>query len=171
MPTMTDVRKQAVAGLVPPQVSEAIIRVAWPSVTAFSGVASLGRILTHTYVLAPLGWLLMAPLYFKKVLPFIGTRYTLTNKRLLIQRGHRLRGPEVSLDAIEDVRLVTDANSAFFRSATLEIISKGQVVLTLPGVPGPEAFRHAILNAAKAWGPVLAAKGNGVAPPAPPAPA
>jgi hypothetical protein len=60
---------------------------------------------------------------------------------------------EVPLADIDEIRLVTDANSDFFRAANLEIVHQGRVVLTLLGVPDPESFRHAILNAANAWVP------------------
>ena len=55
------------------------------------------------------------------------------------------------------MQLKRDANSDFYRTANLEIISKDRVALVLRGVPGPEAFRHAILNACKAWVPGKAA--------------
>ena len=51
-----------------------------------------------------------------------------------------------------------DDNSAFFNCGTLEIVNKGQPNLTLPGVPEPEGFRHAILNACLAWVPGRAAE-------------
>src|SRR5437763_17052813 len=79
---------QAVTGVMPPELAEANIRTVWPSVTEVSpGIANLGRALIKTVVLAPLAWLLMAPLYFKKILPFLAKRYTLTNRRLVVQRG------------------------------------------------------------------------------------
>jgi len=158
MPSMTDVRTQPVTGLTPPQVGEALIRGAWPSVAATPAVARLGRALILSIIGAPLGWLVMAPFYFMKVLPFLATRYTLTNRRVMIQRGLKpVPVQEVPLADIEEVRVVKDDNSAFFRSATLELVSKGQVALTLPGVPEPEAFRQAILNACMAWVPGKAA--------------
>ncbi len=161
MELMTDRRNQAVTGLTPPQSDEARIRVVWPSVAAHSGVASLGRALTRTIVLAPLAWLIMALPYFMKVLPGMERRYTLTNRRLMIQKGWKLTpAQEVPLEDIEDVRVVEDANSPFFRSATLEIIAKGQVAMRLPGVPGPQSFRHAILNTTKAWVPGRATTGD-----------
>ena len=48
-----------------------------------------------------------------------------------------------------------DANSydAFYRSGNLDVVSGGNVVLKLTGVPEPESFRHAIVNAVKAWVP------------------
>jgi hypothetical protein len=158
MSSMTDRRKQAVTGLVPPQLDEAVIRIAWPSVGAFPGLASLGRILMRTMVLAPLGWLVLAPLYFSKVIPGLVRRYVLTNRRLMFQRGLRFEpAQEVPLADIEEVRIQEDANSPFYRSANLEIVSKGEVRMTLPGVPGPQAFRRAIISACEAWVPGKAA--------------
>lgn len=155
---MVEIGQQAVTGVVPPQQGEAIIRVAWPSVTAYPPVAGLGRLLICSYVAAPLGWFLMLPFYFKKILPFMATRYALTNRRLMIQRGLKpVAVKEVPLAEIDDVRVVKDANSEFFRSATIEIQSKGQVRLTLPGVPDPESFREAVRNACMAWVPGKAA--------------
>jgi len=161
MSTMTDRRKQAITGVVPPQLDEAVIRVVWPSVATVPAIAGLGRSLIRSIVLAPLGWLLLAPFYFRKILPGLARRYTLTNRRLMIQKGLR-RKPieEVALIDIDDVRIQEDSNSPFFRAATLEIVAKDRVVMTLPGVPGPESFRHAIRNALKAWVPGKAATGE-----------
>jgi len=44
-------------------------------------------------------------------------------------------------------------SSVLYRAGTLEVLSKGKVVLTLPGVPEPESFRHSIIDAYKAWVP------------------
>jgi hypothetical protein len=150
-------RQTAITGLVPPGMGEALIREQWPSVTAIPAVAGFGRaVMSHRYlrVLAPLTWLVMAPLYFVKIMPFLATRYTLTNRRLMIQRGLKPKPThEVALADIDDVRVRRDANSDFYRAGTLEILSKGKVVLTLPAVPEPESFRHAIIDAYKAWVP------------------
>jgi hypothetical protein len=149
-----DIRDQAVTGVTPPQVAEAKIREAYPSVARAAGLAALGKKLTRTIVLAPLAWLLMSAAYFGKLLPIAMTRYTLTNRRLMIRKGWKgVPRQEVPLADIDEIRLVTDANSDFFRAANLEIVHQGRVVLTLLGVPDPESFRHAILNAANAWVP------------------
>jgi hypothetical protein len=158
MATMIDARHQAITGVVPPQTAEATIREVWPSVTVYSGVATLGEKLIRSIVLAPLGWFLMLPVYFLKVLPFFARRYTLTNRRIMIQRGIKpVSVSEVALSEIDEVRLDRSTANAFFRAATLEIISQGKVALTLPGVPDPESFRAAILNACTAWVPGKAA--------------
>lgn len=154
---MTDARRQVVTGLVPPQQAEALIREVWPSVAAFPAVAGLGRLFMRLIITAPLAWLMLAPFYFIKILPFLARRYTLTNRRLMVQRGLKPRPVhEVALAEIEDIQVNPDSNSAFYRAANLDVLSKGKVVLTLKGVPGPEAFRQAILSASKAWSPVKA---------------
>jgi hypothetical protein len=156
--TMLDGRKGAVTGLTPPQRGEAMIREAWPGVEDVPAAAGLAHTLMRTIVLAPLGWLLLAPLYFKKVAPVVAKRYTLTNRRLMIRRGWKAKpSHEVALADIDDVRVAAGSISPFYRSATLEVISKGQVALTLRAVKDFESFRRAVLNAKTAWGKVAAA--------------
>ena len=94
---MADARTQVVTGVVPPEVAEARIREVWPSVAASPGIANLGRVLTGTIVLAPLAWLLMAAVYFGKLLPFRAKRYTVTNRRVMIRRG--LKGTAIASQA------------------------------------------------------------------------
>jgi hypothetical protein len=167
MPALADQRDQAVTGMTPPQLREAIIRDVWPSVAAHPGPAGLARACYRSIVLAPIGWLVLAPLYFQKLLaamswlvpPLSGlaTRYRLTNRRLMICKGMKpVPDKEVPLERIKDVKLVTDANSEFYGSGTLEVLDDaGQTVLTLPGVAEAESVRQSILQAAAAWGPVL----------------
>ena len=147
--------RQAVTGLTPPQLAEAVIREKWPSVVAIQpGVAGLAEALTRTIALAPVAWLLLLPLFVLKFLPFLCKRYTLTNRRLMIQRGLKPRPvQEVPLADIDDVRLDPDGFNAFYKCGTLEVLSQGKPVLTLRGVGGPEAFRHAVLDAVRAWVP------------------
>jgi hypothetical protein len=166
MSALADLRDQAVTGVAPPQLAEAIIRDVWPSVAAHPGAASFARATYRTIVFAPVGWLALAPLYFKKVLGFLpgmaglAVRYRLTNRRLMICKGLKpVPDKEVALDQIKDVRLITDANSEFFVSGTLEVTDHaGNVVMTLPGVAEAESVRQSILQAAAAWGPVLKAE-------------
>jgi hypothetical protein len=145
---------QPITGVMPPQSGEAMIREVWPSVAAYPTVARLGRSLIRSWLGAPIGWLLMAPFYFLKILPFLATRYTLTNRRLMIRRGLKPEPiQDVGLAEIDDVRINSDDNSDFFRASNLAIISQGKTVLTLAGVPEPESLRHSIIEACQAWGP------------------
>src|SRR4051812_35133783 len=82
-----EVNRYPVTGVVPPEAGEAIIRVTYPAITAYPAVASLGRVLILSYVGAPLGWAVMLPFYFLKVLPIAGKRYALTNRRIMVLKG------------------------------------------------------------------------------------
>ncbi len=144
-----------VTGVMPPQLGEAIIREVRPSlVEGSAGIATLAEKLIRSIVLAPLGFLLLAPLFARKLLPFFPKRYTLTNQRITIKRGLKPREVQsVSLADIDEVRFDHGSYNPFYRAGTLEIISHGEVRLRLPGVPAPEAFRLAIINACGAWVP------------------
>lgn len=145
-----------ITGLVPPRMEEVRIRDVWPSVAASPAIAGLGRALTRTFILAPLAWMLMGLIYFAKVLPFTARRYCLTNRRVLIRKGWSGKvGGEIPLGRIRDVRVVSDANSDFFRAADLEFLVEGsdQPQLVLQAVPEPENFRRTILHARDAWYP------------------
>jgi hypothetical protein len=151
--SVTQERKPPCTGVTPPLIREAMIRTAWPSLAAYPA-GTIGRKLIQSYILAPLGWFLMLPFYFMKVLPGVGLRYVVTNRRVMIQRGWaRSVSGEIALADIDDIRLVMDDNSLFFNAATMELVSKGTVKLKLDGVKEPEVFRHAIRNACLAWVP------------------
>ena len=146
---------QAITGLVPPQTREALIREAWPTVAGISpGGAAVAKKLMQTYLLAPLGFLVLLPLFMLKFAPFLCRRYTLTNRRLMIQRGLKPAPThQVALADIDEVRFEPNDVDAFYVSGTITILSKGQIVLTLPGVPEPEGFRQTLVSAKTAWAP------------------
>lgn len=159
--------RQAVAGLMPPQLGEAMIREVWPSIKNVSGaLAGLSAKLIQSVALAPLGWMLNSLLFGRKFAPLLCERYTLTNRRLMVQRGWKPAPVrEIALTEIDDVRLIADSYDPFYRSGDLQILSGGKEALTLIAVPEPESFRHAIVNAVRAWsgtnnlkGPFLPAK-------------
>ena len=136
------------------EMQETRTRVIWPTVARVPAVAALGKMLTNTIVLAPLGWLVMSLLYFGKVLPFLAVRYSLTDKRVMILRGWKgVVRQAVPLADIDDVQLDPATIDHFFRSADLKIISGGKVEMTLKAVPDAESFRHMILDSRNAWAP------------------
>jgi Bacterial PH domain len=158
--------RQAVTGVVPPQVAEAVIREVCPSVIGSALGAPVGRLaqlLSDTIVLRPLAWLLLLPLFVGNLVPFLAKRYRLTNRRLIVLRfGTRTAAQEIPLADIETVRMEPGSFNTYFRAATLEVVSKGQVALRLLGVRDPESFRLAVLNACNAWAPT---RPKGVMPP------
>lgn len=163
MAALVDIRDQAVTGIASPQSGEAIIRDVWPSVAANPAAASFARACYRSIIFAPIGWMALAPLYFKKTLAWLpgfsalASRYRLTNRRLMICKGMTaVPVQEVPLDRIKDVVIERDANSEFFLSGTLVVRDgAGHALITLPGVPEPESIRQHILQAAESWGPLL----------------
>jgi hypothetical protein len=82
----------------------------------------------------------------------------------MVRRLYPLKAlQEIALSDIDDVRRQPGSENMFFRSANLEIISKGQPAMTLRGVKEADSFRLAILNAVKAWVP---GRANNPPPPA-----
>lgn len=119
-----------------------------------SPIAVLGARLVSSLLLAPIGFLLLGPLFALKFAPFLCKRYTLTNRRLLIQRGWKPAvSQEIALSEIRDVHLDETRIDTYFLSAELRILGDaGKILLTLPSVPEPAGFRLAILDAARAYG-------------------
>jgi hypothetical protein len=163
MPSLARLSQEAISGVSSSQ-QEAMIREVWATIAANVPAATTARKLISTIVLAPLGWLALAPLFglrllgFLPGLAFLTVKYTLTNRRLMIRRGMKATASqEIALDQLGDIRTVTDANSAFYGTANLEALRKdGTVAFTMKGVPEPESFRQAIVQARDAWGPLMA---------------
>jgi hypothetical protein len=136
-------------------VGEAMIREVRPTLLGvqYAGAALASR-LVRTVFLAPLGWLIQGPLFAMKFGPVFSKRYTLTNRRLMVRHGLKaVPKEEVALADIDDVVLDPNRVDPYYLSGDLEVVSGGKVVLRLPAVPEPAGFRHAILNAVKAWVP------------------
>jgi uncharacterized membrane protein YdbT with pleckstrin-like domain len=177
---MADMRTQAVMGVIPPTVAEAKIAERWPTVAAFPfvskpacGLQELAKnillatfklpviaaavLLLVTFPLALLialaAWLMLAPFFALKIAPVFMTRYLLTNRRLVIQRGwSRKPVQEVKLEEIEKVQVAAGTEQEFYTSADLEIISAGKPIMTLRGVDEFKQFQIQIENAYLAWG-------------------
>jgi hypothetical protein len=163
MAALARIDSHAITGVVPPQLNEAMIREVWATVDANAGVTTMARKLIKSIFLAPLGWFLLAPLWVKRFLgflpglSFLTTKYTVTNRRVMIRKGMKARAvEELPLDQIGDVKVLTDGNSDFYSTGHLQILRKdSSVAFTMLGVPEPESFRQSILQAATAWGPLL----------------
>lgn len=164
--SLARIDSHAVTGVVAPQQQEAMIREVWATAATSGGATAMARKLIGTIVLAPLGWLVMAPFWamrflgFLPGLSFLTTKYTLTNRRLMIRKGMKARpAQELPLDQIGDVRIIHDSNTDFYGTADIEVRRKdGGVAFTMSGVGEPESFRQAILQSRDAWSPYLQAK-------------
>src|SRR4051794_7612131 len=69
--------KSPFTGVTPPQLGEAQIREAWPALASKPG-SGMAATLIKSIFLAPLGWMILGPLFGWKLSPFICRRYTLT---------------------------------------------------------------------------------------------
>jgi len=164
--------KQAVAGVSPSTVEETTVMVVWPSMAATAWGRFWGRCYENDFgfrlfgVPVTLGRLcalasipFILPVYFHMLIPrlpfiFFGSlnpscrRYRLTNRRLIVE--HAIGGGEqraVGLDRFDAIELVRLPGQAWYRSADLVFHRGPTETFRLPGVPSPEAFRQACLNA------------------------
>ena len=155
--------KQAIAGVSPSQVSEANIMTIWPSICAYPSGQFLGRLydikfpnLNRIFRVGNLIALASIPhalfLYFYKLLPKVGMRYSLTNRRVVVEAG--IEGSEkasVALDNFDEINIEVQPGQEWFKAGDLIFVSGQREVFRLAGVPRPEAFRSQCLKAHMAY--------------------
>ena len=164
--------KQAIAGVTVPEDREATVMTVWPSVAAMSlGGLPLGTILGrlyeipvgfHVFTLGNLFCLLSIPLaialYFKRIGPFVATRYRLTNRRVLVETG--LMGQEsksIGLDQFDAIEIVVRPGQAWYDAGDLVFWQGKTEKFLLEGVSRPDAFRHVCMKAHQGFVGVQAA--------------
>ena len=155
--------KQAIAGVSPSQVSEAPVMTIWPSICAYPSGRFLGALyairfpnISRVFRVGNIIALLSIPhallLYFWKVLPVVGMRYTLTNRRVVVQRGiNGVDERSVNLDKFDNIRIVVQPGQAWFQAGDLIFRSGNREVFRLQGVSRPESFRQACLKSHLAY--------------------
>lgn len=162
-------RPSPISGVVPPERKEVTVMTVWPSVAALAPGRALGRAFAIQWpdvyifrlgnLLALLSIPLVLPLYFFKVLPFVGTRYTVTNRRIVVLRG--IVGKEekfVDLDRFDTVEVVVEPGQAWYHAGDL-VFKQGAVeTFRLEGVSRPEAFRATCLKSQMAHAGVKRAR-------------
>ncbi len=154
--------RQAIAGVTPAEVAEATIMTVWPSIAAYPSGQLLGRWYSvqwpHIYIfrLGNLCALLSIPyalvLYFCRIAPSIGIRYTVTNRRIVVQRG--LQAAEtrsIALNAFEEVEIDVRPGQAWYPAGDLVLRHSGKEVFRLLGVSRPEGLRQVILKSRSAY--------------------
>jgi len=153
---------QAISGVSPQAVKETEVMTVWPSVARFW----LGRFLGSGYAikfpdvyifrLGNLIALLCIPvslvLYFMGVLPYIGQRYTLTNRRVIVYRGLLIEEERsVALDRFDTVDIVVQPGQEWYEAGDLVFRLGNTETFRLPGVSRPEAFRSQCVKAHMAY--------------------
>jgi hypothetical protein len=168
-----------IAGVSPPEVSEAVIMTVWPSI----GATGIGRTLGRLYLIK-WGWgvltlghliaLLSIPLaaflvvgrflhgfltdirflnqgaFFQTFIPssLIIRRYTLTNRRVVVQRGLRATDESwVELDRFDTIEVEVLPGQEWYPCGNL-VFRRGPIeTFRLDGVSRPETFRQTCLKA------------------------
>lgn len=153
---------QPIAGVSPAETKEMTVMTVWPSVALYGVGRWLGRQYArrwpdvYIFRVGNLLALLFIPvalvLYFMRVAPVIGTRYRLTNRRIIVERG--LTGaPEtyVDLDRFDTIETDVRPGQSWYDAGDL-VFRQGSVeTFRLPGVSRPEAFRQTCLKAHMAY--------------------
>ena len=154
--------KQAIAGVAPPDLGEVTIMTVWPSIATTAPGRLVGRLCSvktgpnRVLTLGKLFALLSIPfalaLFFYGLLPGICRRYTLTNRRLIIQKGITAVDERwVGLDNFERIEIQVLPGQEWFPAGEM-IFLKGQVeTFRLSAVSRPEAFKQTCLKAQRAY--------------------
>lgn len=165
---------QAITGVSPAGVKETTIMTVWPSVAQYT----LGRILGGLYAirfpdvyifrLGNLLALLFIPvslvLFFMRVAPGTGRRYTLTNRRVIVHRGLQIEEERsVGLDRFDAIEIVVRPGQEWYEAGDLVFKLGPTETFRLEGVSRPDTFRAACIKAHMAYVGVKKAVGRQLA--------
>jgi hypothetical protein len=167
LPTMI----QAIAGVSPAETKEMTVMTVWPSVAIFGLGRTLGKLYdirwpdVYFFRLGRLLALAFIPvslvLFFLRILPGIGLRYRLTNRRIIVERG--IMGVEVKsidLDRFDTISIDVLPGQAWYDAGDL-VFKHGNVEsFRLAGVSRPEAFRQTCVKSHMAYAGVKKARGK-----------
>ena len=134
----------------------------WPSNASFGLGRMLGRMYgirfpdIYFFQLGRLIALASIPLalvlFFMRILPGIGTRYTITNRRIVVQRGLSLKEEKsVDLDRFDAVDIVVQPGQAWYDAGDLVFRLGNVETFRLEGVSRPAAFRAACIKSHMAY--------------------
>lgn len=149
--------KQAIAGVAPTEFGEVTVMTVWPSNAAYWLGRVHGRLYgimwpdVYFFRLGRLIALLSIPgaigIYFLKVLPVIGRRYTITNRRIIVERGlTSVPDKSVDLDRFDTIDIVVQPGQEWYEAGDLVFRLAGVETFRLEGVSRPEAFRACCLK-------------------------
>lgn len=109
------------------------------------GFFTLGKLLALVTIPVSLA------VYLCRLMPGLCRRYTLTNRRLIIQLGLTAKnGPSIGLDEFQTIEVAILPGQGFLHAGELLFKRDGKEVFRLSGVSRPEAFRQVCLKAQNA---------------------
>ncbi len=154
--------KQAIAGVTPTDTEEVTVITVWPSNAAYG----LGRLLGRLYSIQAGGYIfklgnlfalasipIALVLYAMKVLPFIGRRYRVTSRRIVVELGITGNQEEksVGLDRFDSIEIVVQAGQEWYHAGDLVFRAGKTETFRLEGVSRPEAFRQICLKSRQSY--------------------
>jgi hypothetical protein len=153
--------KQPIAGVTPPEKREVTVMTVFPTLAAYATGRLIGRLCRIRvgfgfFTLGKLFALLLIPiaigLYAFSLLPGVITRYRLTNRRVVVQKGLRPADQRwVDFDRFDSIEVEVLPGQAWYPAGDL-IFRKGNVeTFRLSGVSRPETFRHTCLAARRGY--------------------
>jgi hypothetical protein len=139
---------------------ETTIMTVWPTI----GATTLGRWVGRLcgvrlglgfFTLGKLLALATIPLslavFIWQLLPVVCRRYSLTSRRIVVQKGlNAVEGPAIALDEFDSIEVVIRSGQDWLHSGELVFQRGGREVFRLSGVSRPEVFRQVCLKAQKA---------------------
>lgn len=152
---------QPIAGVSPAELKETTVMTVWPSIACYGLGRTLGSLFAirwpdiYIFRLGNLIALASIPvalvLYFWRILPFVGTRYTLTNRRVIVQKGLSSQEDKfVDFDRFDAIDVVIQPGQAWYHAGDL-IFKLGAIeTFRLDGVSRPETFRATCLKSRQA---------------------
>jgi membrane protein YdbS with pleckstrin-like domain len=153
---------QAISGVSPASVKETTVMTVWPSNAMYAAGRLLGRAYAidfpgiYIFRLGNLLALLSIPvalvLFFMRIAPWIGQRYTITNRRVVVYKGLLIEEERsVALDRFDAIDVVVQPGQAWYEAGDLVFRLGNTETFRLPGVSRPESFRAACLKARMAY--------------------
>lgn len=158
MTTATLEQPAPIAGVSPADLKETTIMTVWPSNAYFPVGRWLGQLydirFPDVYIFRLGNLIALAsipialPLFFMRILPGIGIRYRLTNRRIIVEQG--IMGKEVKsveLDRFDNIVVDVRPGQSWYDAGDLIFKLGNTETFRLEGVSRPDAFRSTCLKA------------------------
>lgn len=151
----------SIAGVAPPEEKEVTVMTVWPSIALYPSGRWLGSMyaielgvwpltLGNLVALASIPHALL--LYFWRVLPGVGTRYRLTNRRVIEERGVMHEPVKaIELDRFDSIEIEIAPGQAWYSAGNLIFKLGTAETFRLEGVSRPEAFRSQCMKSQMAY--------------------
>ena len=163
----------SIAGVAPTEEKEVTAMAVWPSNALYPSGRALGSLYAIDVGIWPLtvGNLIALAsiphalaLFFWRLLPGVGTRYRLTNRRVIEEKGLMHEASKsIELDRFDSIDIEVAPGQAWYSAGNLIFKQGPAETFRLEGVSRPEAFRSQCIKAHMAYVGVKKALKNAAA--------